>query len=393
MEHVEPTAPRPPLPLAYNIVPQLALAYIIAVLPHFLWRLLAWAVLTVALLDALRYDVGTKSLNYLTGGAFCATSFHALVLLFLSDPAAEWQHETQSNVVAEMTLLPRVYNSACILVSLRGIGWNQEIHHVPPRPTHTRLGFVVCRALRTLWHVLLADIAQTYIDLNPIFSLPEHSFVSLRSQGTIWTMLSVVAYMTRAYCMLNIPYNFLAVVAVVLRVSEPKYWPVPFGRWKDAYTVRRFWGRVWHQQLRRVSSGIGRYVARALGCVPGTWLSSHVQLFVGFTVSGLSHVPGDTMVDPKWTGSSFLFFPLQAMAITAEDFVIALGKRLGIRDTLWVRLAGYTWTLAWFTCSVPIFIDWAVQAGLARDRLTELSVVRPAVSSLISRYIERTEMM
>ena len=119
--------PRPPLPLAYSFVPQLTLALVIALRPPFVWRFLTWAVITVALLRAVRLDVGTKSYNYLTGGAFGATSFHALVLLLLSDPTAEWRHETQSVIVAEMPLRERVYNSACILVNLRGIGWTQQV--------------------------------------------------------------------------------------------------------------------------------------------------------------------------------------------------------------------------------------------------------------------------
>ncbi|EKM57183.1 uncharacterized protein PHACADRAFT_119470 [Phanerochaete carnosa HHB-10118-sp] len=376
--------PRQPLPLAYNFVPQLALACIIALRPRFIWRFLAWLSITTILLRAVRFDIGTKSFNYLTGGTFGAMSFHALVLLLLSDPAAQWRHETHSTAVSGMPLLQRVYNCACILVNLRGIGWNQQIEHVPLRPKHSRFCFVISRAFRTLCHVLLADLAQTCIEFNPVFSLPADRFVSLRSQGPLFTMLSVAAYMTRAYCMLNIPYDLFALVSVACRISEPMYWPVVFGQWRDAYTVRRFWGRVWHQQLRRVTSGVGRYAARTLGCAPGTWSSSRVQLFVGFAVSGLSHIPGDTMVDPKWTGCSFWFFPAQAAAITIEDFVVALGKRLGLRDSPWVRLIGYIWTVFWFSYSVPTFIDWAVQAGLGRDKLTErsLSVVRPIADGL-----------
>ena len=99
-------------------------------------------------------------------------------------------------------------------------------------------------------------------------------------------------------------------------------------------------------------------------------------------MSGLSHVPGDTMVDPKWTGCSFWFFPAQAIAITAEDYVISVGKRLGIRENLWTCLLGYSWTIAWFSFSAPIFLDWAVKAGLGKDKLTEWSVVQMALDEI-----------
>ena len=111
------------------------------------------------------------------------------------------------------------------------LNWVQ-INHLPRRPNHTRLRFVASRTVRVLAHVLLADVAQTYVDLNPIFSLPEEEFVSLRAQGPLFTVLNIVAYMTRAYCMLNIPYDLLALVSVACGISEPKYWPVVFGLWR-----------------------------------------------------------------------------------------------------------------------------------------------------------------
>lgn len=126
----------------------------------------------------------------------------------------------------------------------------------------------------------------------------------------------------------------------------------------------------------------GRLAAHALGLARGTWLSARVQLVVAFTISGIAHLPGDMMVHPKWAGASFWFFPAQVAAITLEDFVIIHGKRLSARDAPWVRSVGYLWTAAWFTYSAPLFIDWAVQAGLARDRLLGPVIVRSLVDAL-----------
>jgi len=39
-------------------------------------------------------------------------------------------------------------------------------------------------------------------------------------------------------------HSVLAVVAVGTGLHEPRLWPGPFGRWKDAYTIRRFWEYV-----------------------------------------------------------------------------------------------------------------------------------------------------
>lgn len=88
------------------------------------------------------------------------------------------------------------------------------------------------------------------------------------------------------------------------------------------------------------------------------------------------------MVHPKWTGSSFWFFLAQALVITFEDFVVARGKQLGMRDTFWIRLVGYVWTFAWFVYTTPWFIDWAVKAGQAKDKVVPFSVVSPFLDYL-----------
>lgn len=98
------------------------------------------------------------------------------------------------------------------------------------------------RVLRLAWYALLADIADAYVDLNPIFALSGTQARSLRSQGPIMAFFNVVGYCTLSYTSLNMTYDVLAFLGVAAGLSEPKHWPVPFGRWRDAYTVRRFWG-------------------------------------------------------------------------------------------------------------------------------------------------------
>ncbi|KAI5980474.1 hypothetical protein EDC04DRAFT_2860389 [Pisolithus marmoratus] len=46
----------------------------------------------------------------------------------------------------------------------------------------------------------------------------------------------------RMYLGLSWIYTLLAVIAVGTTLHEPRLWPAPFGKWKDAYTIRRFWG-------------------------------------------------------------------------------------------------------------------------------------------------------
>lgn len=67
---------------------------------------------------------------------------------------------------------------------------------------------------------------------------------------------------------------------------------------------------------RQFVSTIGKSTARALGCQPGSWLSSHAQLYVGFMISALAHIPGDITLNPQWAGYSVPFFIHQAGPVT-----------------------------------------------------------------------------
>lgn len=83
--------------------------------------------------------------------------------------------------------------------------------------------------------------------------------------------LTVYFFGAAGYATIYVQYTLLSIVCVMSGFSEPKRWPDLFGKWRDAYTIRRIWGyvfhsvcielfiwlhpfsMVWHQILRRVS--------------------------------------------------------------------------------------------------------------------------------------------
>lgn len=90
------------------------------------------------------------------------------------------------------------------------------------------------------WHVFLADVFGVYADCNPAAR-------SLRSQGLVLALCNTVALCGKSYCVMNIFYDALGMFTVGTGFSEPTSWPPPFGRWRDSYTIRRFWGYVWQE--------------------------------------------------------------------------------------------------------------------------------------------------
>lgn len=372
---------RPPLSIfRYLVLPQLVVCVVVALRPSLAVRLATWAGVAATLLYAVRFDTREDMQNYSMGCTIGSLVFNALVML-APDVLAQCRHEDQTKLLTEMSLWERMYNVQCIAANTRGIGWNYQVPHLPPRSEQSRERFIWGRLLRIARFLLILDMVQTYIDLNPAFG-PDKARL-MWTQNVLVRFFNVLTYATKSYCLVTVPYDIASVLAVGTRLSEPKAWPMVVGRWRDAYTVRRFWGRVWHQSMRRFVSAIGKYSARTLGCAPGSWLSSHVQLLVGFVVSGVAHLPGDAMVHPRWAGASFWFFPAQAAAITFEDAVIAQGAARGLRDTRWTRIIGYVWTAAWLVYTASWFTSFAARAGLAREHLPyHLPVMRPLLDDL-----------
>jgi len=204
---------------------------------------------------------------------------------------------------------------------------------------------------------------------------------------------------------MQLQYTVLSIVYVALGFCEAKDFPPLFGRWRDAYTVRRFWGRSWHQLMRRVKSSnvllettltfivhqfvssIGKSIARGMGFQPGTNMSSYTQLYVGFIVSGLLHVIGDVTVSMKYFGLSFPFFLVQAIAITMEDAVIALAGRAGIDKTTYLtRTIGYAWVILWFSVSLAWYLDWQIAAGIQLADALPISPITFATRLLNKRF-------
>ena len=118
--------------------------------------------------------------------------------------------------------------------------------------------------------------------------------------------------------------------------------------------------------------GSGRFVANKLLKFPrGTNRSSYTQLYVAFLLSGIIHFSGEFIIKREITYCSLKFFPLQAVAITFEDFVIYVARRLLLRagitvkpeaaDGYWagifLRILGYCWVALWLCLSAPILQD------------------------------------
>jgi hypothetical protein len=167
----------------------------------------------------------------------------------------------------------------------------------------------------------------------------------------------------RTWATLSLAYGAVAVLTSLIGLYEPKDWPDVFGSWTEAYTVRNFWGKTWHQFLRRPLATQGHVVVRTLGLKKGTFASKYAQLYVAFFWTAASHCTSAYLV----SGSDFgewKFFLYQAVAIMLEDHIVDAAKTVGLQQNRFWKGIGFAWVFAWFSYSLRLYVDKPGRYGL-----------------------------
>ena len=105
---------------------------------------------------------------------------------------------------------------------------------------------MVSQSLRALQYFLTIDAAQSYICLNPLFSssLSVSGALPVTAQGYVFRCVNIIAWMGKAYCSIRLQHTLLGIICVAIGFYDPKDFPPLFGRWREACTLRQFWGSV-----------------------------------------------------------------------------------------------------------------------------------------------------
>jgi hypothetical protein len=164
--------------------------------------------------------------------------------------------------------LRRAYWALCLHWATRGIGWNYQVSiahklvniykgklvlllqipHIPPCSNASRRRYVLSQSIKTLQYFLCIDTAQSYMHLNPLFSssLSIQGPLPLTAQGRVFCCVNIIAWIGRAYCMVQLQYTLLSILCVAIGFYDVQDFPPLYqvGSWRDAYTLRRFWGSV-----------------------------------------------------------------------------------------------------------------------------------------------------
>ncbi|KAG6327703.1 hypothetical protein ID866_11386, partial [Astraeus odoratus] len=336
-------------------------------LPSTAWRATCCGLIVIVIATALpRAYTGNGLLDYFLGASLGTCILESIRFLLLTRPLQEFRHESDKVPAYQLPFVQRYLWVTSI--SPRGFGWS--FGAAPPivstGPRHlTRTSFVFSRSYRIFLHYFLFHAILWYTSFNPVFT----SSASLGSQGYVLRCLNVIAIPCLLYASFTCVYYGIALAAVGTNIHQPSLWPDPFGSWKDAYTIRRFWGRTWHQFSRHNLTIFGPHLHspspsdQALSAASHanhsserlSWKMSYLRLCNAFICSAFMHMCGDVVLQSRirenlasasassYTkigsndiiGFSVPFFLLQPMGVLVEDAIMEAWKRLALKQGKW----------------------------------------------------------
>jgi hypothetical protein len=122
--------------------------------------------------------------------------------------------------------------------------------------------------------------------------------------------------------------------------------------------------------LRKLVTSHADFITKQLR-LPKNAFTTCFKLFIAFFISGLIHKSAEYILYQKWAGHAIEFFLLQAVAIICEDIIISLAARAGFtsKPNAFYKSIGFVWVFAWFTYSLPMWIDEMIHGGIMDDGL------------------------
>ena len=157
----------------------------------------------------------------------------------------------------------RVLRVVQLLIHPRAIGTPRQIKNVPAHPRYyatagedkviassiTRNRFLTRQVVIFVWQYLMLDLMQEAARQQAFLSAAgaEASFTRLDMfvSPEKWAergIANLITFFITMRILIDASYRFVSIVFVGLGFDTPENWPPAFGRMKDVYTIRKFWG-------------------------------------------------------------------------------------------------------------------------------------------------------
>ncbi|KAJ3511369.1 hypothetical protein NLJ89_g4132 [Agrocybe chaxingu] len=353
---------------------------------------------------------GDLPIDVAIGSAILTQYMITIDVLLLTQPnVLRNPQDPLSNKVTKRTLRQRITWAFHLYTNPRGIGWSHEHPHLPNRPSLStpRWTFVRTRIFRAFFCICLERVGYFLNASNPGTTTPGRI---LSESPFHWRAVGVTGFAAAGFARINMLNCLLSAAIVGLGISSPERWPNLFGSPLDAWSVQRFWRRVWHQLLRKSLVACTSVFTSSITLHNSSRiLKKLIRLHVAFMIIGVIHLGGEYMIIDEiiWSGA-FKFFTLQAVAITLESVLShlwsissrsqklpkatkdlhpngntnghsGLAKKANPssiapqrRLSLALRLLGCTWVSLWFIWSAAFMIDPMVSSGMFVDPQADL---------------------
>ncbi|KAL2002385.1 hypothetical protein VTN02DRAFT_53 [Thermoascus thermophilus] len=290
-----------------------------------------------------------------------------------------------------------------LALNKRKIGTTLQVRNLPsfsrtdPSWIPSRTQFLVFRTVRVVLTYLLIELLT---GLEPAAAPDISGKVAPGQEWILWRIVSglmtpleagevvglTLVFWFLMYLVQMLGYDAFSIVAVgVLGVDGPRDWPPRFGALGETWSVRRFWGVFWHQDLRHSLTTISEFIVHDVLRLPRgsssttsatTLLTRYAKIHLVFLLSALVHLSTDSFMGvPPAESGAVTFYCTHAAGILFEDAVAALyrawtgpGTGRGSRASSssssskvnspepkarWIRAVGYLWTLAFLSWSTP----------------------------------------
>ncbi|OGM40168.1 hypothetical protein ABOM_011676 [Aspergillus bombycis] len=280
----------------------------------------------------------------------------------------------------------------------RFCGTAHEVRHVPrfsnsdPNYVPSRTQFIRSTALAVLLCYLILDamdagadpamvreyFSEQNIPLFRRFHDVSGDELLMRASGGIGVMICLM-------CSQGGFYNLFALIGNVLGLSAPKDWPPFYGSPLEAYSLRRFWSRFWHQINTHKFNSISNFILRNVfniqarrGLIP-----KYARTATIFSISAVMHFLVDISAGvPVRKSGAIPFFCTQAFGIVIEDAILKLYSYItayaNVRLPVPVeRVLGFIWVGLFLIWSTPMYVYpmmYRTAAGLD-DAIVPFSII------------------
>ncbi|KAJ5247958.1 hypothetical protein N7524_011918 [Penicillium chrysogenum] len=293
-----------------------------------------------------------------------------------------------------------------LLAQTRAVNTQWQVKNMPSHPRYylrrgmrvpTRGRFLLRQLAIVAWQCLVLDIVQT-VSLQQAAERGLQEPASLEIEWIVpvgqWaerivTHLSIWFVVNRLIS--DLAYRVLSIFFVGIGSDSPADWPPAFGRMADAFTLRNFWAKFWHQFMRQPFTSVSNFIARdVLRLTRSSTLERYTNLSIVFLISAIFHVIVDILQSiPVERSGSMPFYLAFIIGIMLEDGVQNLWKRLQRPDNrqskekqlsgtvpLWRRAAGMVWVMLWLGVTSTWYFTPMIQSTNDDMRVIPFSVVK-----------------